>query len=176
MKNYCEIFNNYYINNHQNNQETKSGIGSTYENTKIIRDRLLKVFALLNINSICDIPCGDCNFMKYIDFGKVKSYIGCDIVQEIIDNNRKNFVDYKNVQFNCLDIINNNLSKVDLIFCRDLFIHLSNNLIHKALQNIIDSRSKYFACEFFTTNINNKELNEDIEINQLFYNFGLEIK
>ena len=67
--------------------ETSSGPGSTLSATAHIRSNLEFLVKNLQIKTVCDLACGDFNFMKEIDFGKVK-YIGCDIVKPLIEMNR----------------------------------------------------------------------------------------
>ena len=53
-----------------------------------------------------------------------------------------------------LDIINNNLLAVDLILCRDCFVHFSNKDILKSITNIKNSKSVYLLT---TTFVNTKK-------------------
>ena len=57
-----------------------------------------------------DIPCGDFNWMKYIDLKNVK-YTGYDIVSDIIKNNNVSFSN-ETIKFNHLNIIKKYLRKV----------------------------------------------------------------
>ena len=61
-------------------------------------------------------------------------YIGGDIVNLIISNNNKEFSNNKR-QFINFNIITNIPPKVDLIFCRDALIHLSNRATLQVLEN-----------------------------------------
>ena len=57
-----------------------------------------------------------------------------------------------------MDLVNDELPKVDLIFCRDCLFHLPNDMILKALENIYKSKSKYLLTTTFTDNIPNKDI------------------
>ena len=96
------------------------------------------------------------NFMYHI-IKKIPNinYKGMDIVNILINNNKKK---YKNYNFEVGDIITSNLGQNDLIIVKDLFIHFSNN-IKKALNNIKKSRSKYLLVN--NSNFN-KKYNTDI--------------
>ena len=53
-----------------------------------------------------------------------------------------------------MDIINDSLPRVDLVFSRDCFVHLNNDNIRRALNNIKKSGSTFFLA---TTYINEDE-------------------
>jgi len=134
---------------------SKSGVGSDLTQTKIIRNELPKILKNFKVTTILDIPCGDFFWLKEVEL-EFLSYIGADIVDDIINNNEK--YKLKNRKFVKLDIINDNLPKVDLILCRDLFIHLSFDDIWKSINNIKKSGAKYFL----TTSYTKTEQNNDI--------------
>ena len=140
-----EIFNQMYDGTLSwGSNESDSGPGSTLNATAHIRKTLEFLIQNMPIQSICDIPCGDFNFMKKVDLGDVK-YIGCDIVKSLIENNQEKF-GAKLKNFLHVDIINDTCPNVDLIFCKDLFIHISNENVKKAVNNIKRSGSKYFMA------------------------------
>jgi hypothetical protein len=85
--------------------------------------------------------------MQHVDLGATR-YIGADIVTEIVNQNAAKFSGH-NREFRRLDVIEDALPMVDLVFCRDLFIHLSFRDISKALQNIKRSNSKYLLTNTF---------------------------
>jgi hypothetical protein len=106
-----------------------------------------------------DIPCGDFNWMSHIDLG-VETYFGFDIVEEIIEHNRKKYPNQQ-YQFECVDILTDPLPGVDLIFCRDCIVHFSYKDAYQAFSNIIKSQAKYLL----TTTFPEKE-NKDIKTGQ----------
>jgi hypothetical protein len=108
----------------------------------------------MNIKSVLDAPCGDCNWQHEI-FDFVDSYVGVDIVERNILNNSKKFKADKNVSFYHADLVDFN---ADLIICRDMLIHLSNDAAMKVLNNFKASGSKYLL----TTNY--LKINENEEI------------
>jgi hypothetical protein len=155
-----EVFNDIYQNNlwHiSEKRESVSGIGSSLEQTKEIIKVLPFVLKKYKINSILDIPCGDFNWMQNIDFSKTK-YIGGDIVSEIIiANNGKHKPE--NINFTELNLIEDRLPKVDLIFCRDCLVHLSFKDILDSIENIKASGSRYLMTTTFTEQSSNKDIN-----------------
>jgi len=134
---------------------SQSGIGSSLEETEIIRKKLPKLFLELKVKSLLDIPCGDFYWFKEIELGSI-SYIGADIVEDIIIKNKK--YENKNRTFIKLDLCYDSIPKVDLIFCRDLFQHLPTKDISKAITNIKKSYSKYLITSSHLSTKLNKEI------------------
>ena len=99
-----------------------SGSGSNFDATENIRRELPILLSEFNILSILDLPCGDLYWMSKIDLQNIK-YIGGDIVPDIIKENQKNF-DKKSKKFIELNVIEDQLPIVDLVFVRDCLVHL----------------------------------------------------
>ena len=151
-----DIFTEIYIKNKWGDQNSFSGTGSNMEQTQNILEELPNVIKKYNIKSILDIPCGDFFWMKEHNF-KTVNYIGADIVSDLIKTNNHKYKT-KNINFETLDIINNDLPYSDLLFCRDCLVHLSFNDIFNALRNIKRTKFKYFM----TTNFLKRDSNVDI--------------
>ena len=81
-------FTKIYLENHWNDSESRSGEGSTLENTQNVRNELPKILKKYNIKSMLDAPCGDFNWMKSITQDVSIKYIGGDIVKPMIENNQ----------------------------------------------------------------------------------------
>ena len=133
---------------------SKSGNGSSIEQTHEIAKQLPRVVNRLKIQSVLDIPCGDLEWMSKVELAGA-TYLGADVAPSLISHLKTKFVDK---EFLLLDISKDSLPKVDLIFCRDLFVHLSNKDISSALKNIKASKSTYLA----TTTFVNREKNVDL--------------
>lgn len=83
---------------------------------------------------VCDLGCGDFNVgNQLVPF--TKKYIGIDIVDELIDRNKRLYKQ-DNLEFRCLDIISDELPTADCIFVRQVLQHLSNEKIHRVLKRI----------------------------------------
>lgn len=57
-----------------------------------------------------------------------------------------------------MDIVTNKISEFDLVFCRDCLVHLSNDLVLKALKNISSGGSKYFMATTFDQHTSNDDI------------------
>lgn len=133
-----------------------SGPGSTVEQTREIVKQLPEILDTYQIKKVLDIPCGNFNWIRQIDWTRTQ-YIGADILNKVI---RKNIEKFKSnlISFEVLDITMDTLPYVDLIFCRDCLVHLSFVDIYKALTNIKRNGARYLMTTTFT----NEENNEDI--------------
>lgn len=127
------IFTEIYRNNLWNNEESRSGGGSTLKHTARLRSGLQDLLHNNGIRSVFDAGCGDFNWMKTIRLDGIK-YLGGDIVRELVaDNNKKyggghtSFVEW--------DATRDKPPIVDLIFCREVLLHLS---FHDARSAIIN--------------------------------------
>jgi len=141
-----ETFTKIYTNNLWASAESKSGSGSELQNTEVLRKELSILFKKYKVTSMLDIPCGDFNWMKEVDLKDV-IYIGADIVEELIQSNSSK---YLSQHFTTLNLIEDILPQVDLVFVRDCLGHLSNENVLKALENIKRSGSKYLLATSFT--------------------------
>jgi len=135
-------FTKIYLENHWNDSESRSGEGSTLENTQNVRNELPKVLTKYKITSMLDAPCGDFNWMKSITQGSSIKYIGGDIVKPMIEKNQVTYGS-DNISFMHLDITKNLLPKADLMFCRDCLFHLSYQDIALVLENFLNSPIPY---------------------------------
>ena len=151
-----DIFTDIYLNNKWGDKYSLSGTGSNLNQTKTILKELSNIIKKYKITNILDIPCGDFYWMKEFDFG-VLNYIGADIVSELIIENIKKFK-RSNINFQIIDLLEDEIPDSDLIFCRDCFVHFSFEDIFKALKNIKKTNSKYFM----TTNFVERNHNDDI--------------
>jgi SAM-dependent methyltransferase len=136
-----EVFTEIYDKNRWGSGESVSGPGSELAATQNIRLALPRIIRQHGIRSMLDAPCGDFHWMQKVDLAGAQ-YLGGDIVKELIQAVSARFA-APNRRFVHLDLVNDILPPVDLIFCRDCFIHLPFELIHKAMANIRQSPAKY---------------------------------
>lgn len=133
--------------------ESKSGKGSEIKNTRVIRNILPKIIKKYNIKNMLDCPCGDMNYISRVLKKVNVKYTGIDIVDNIIQENKIKYPQYK---FKQLNVIDQKLSNYDLILMKDLLNHLSFKSIKKIFKNIKNSKSKYLL-------LNNNNLKKNIE-------------
>ena len=80
---------------------------------------------------IVDLGCGDFNVGKhFVDFAR--EYHACDIVPELQEYNRRRY-QRQNLYFPCVNLIEDALPDGDIVFIRQVFQHLGNAQIEKAL-------------------------------------------
>ena len=136
-----EHFTRIYEENIWGDEESVSGSTSTFEASETIRETLPSMLKDLGTHSFLDIPCGDFNWMQHVELG-VDQYIGADIVRSLVDHNQQKF-GTQGREFILLDLLEDELPQVDMIFVRECFIHFSIADIWKALQNIKNSGATY---------------------------------
>ena len=126
--------------------ETLSGPGSRLDNPMVIKafDAIDYVVEQLGVRSIADIPCGDFNwFQRVLRKHSHVDYAGFDIVEPLIELNRGRFEGVKFAQF---DIVSDVPPGFDLIFTKELFIHLRDQQVLQAIRNMKASGSIYLMA------------------------------
>ena len=136
-----------YAENSWESNESSSGIGSEIKNTKEVLRALKQIISEFKIKSIIDVPCGDFNWMSYIDMSNI-DYTGYDIVNSLIKKNNRKFKK-ANINFYHSDITSSELPKGDLMFVRDCLVHFSYEDIKKSIFRIKQSKSKYLMSTSF---------------------------
>jgi SAM-dependent methyltransferase len=149
-------FTEIYLHNLWNNEESRSGIGSTIGRTTKIRKGIQDLFVTEGIRSICDAGCGDFNWMKQVDFVRVR-YIGVDIVRDLIRANKKEY-ERENVSFLELDIIKDKLPAVDLIICREVLLHFSFHDLCATLHNFKNTGARFLLTTHYPSITGNVDI------------------
>lgn len=151
------VFTKIYRINAFGGVDSISGSGSDLIQTKAIVRELPNLFKDMNVSTVLDIPCGDFHWMRTVDLNNIR-YTGADIVRDIVQQNRVRYAERKKISFHCLDLIKDDLPKVDLIICRDCLVHLSFNDVFLALKNICRSKSTYLLTTTFTGRKSNSDI------------------
>lgn len=131
---------------------------TTKQHINLIKDNLS-----YNINSILEVQCGDgydienCTTLQDPNL----HYIGVDVRDEVIQDNRQYFRDEKNKIFMILDASNEPLPIADLVVCEGMAPYLPIANIWSLLENIRDSGAKYFTFDYY---LNDSDVNKDIKI------------
>jgi len=138
--------------NYWSDTDSLSGPGSNMEQTMIIRKAIPELMKKYGVKSMLDAPCGDLFWMKNILPELAQNnilYHGADIVSTIIEKHQITYKNY-NVVFHSIDLIKGPVPKVDLIFTRDCFIHLSYRNIYSILRNYQLSGTRYLLTNTYT--------------------------
>lgn len=135
------FFESVYHDNLWDSAESRSGQGSELAYTATLRAELPILLKQLAVGSMLDLPCGDFNWMAHVDLAGIQ-YVGADIVPEIVSANQARFGNAQR-RFIRVDVIEDTLPEVDLIFCRDCLIHFSYELIGHALKAMLASKARY---------------------------------
>jgi hypothetical protein len=155
-KSTTEIFTEISRTNGWLESESVSGIGSSLQQTAEIIEKLPPVLESLQVKIFLDLPCGDFNWMQKVNMNDIH-YTGADIVEQLIITNQEKYAN-EQTTFIQLDLLKDDITDYDMIFCRDCLVHLSFNDIQQAILNIKKSGSKYLM----TTTFPEQDINEDI--------------
>lgn len=143
------IFSEIYQTNAWQDPESVSGRGSTIARTKIIMSQLPLLLQELHAETLLDAACGDFNWMRDIDLGRVR-YSGVDVVPDLIRRNRCLY-QAQHRKFKVGDITKDPLPRADVILCRDCLIHLSFARIDETIANFKKTRAKNLLCTTHAT-------------------------
>lgn len=137
----------FYANNLWGDPESVSGPGSNLARTSKLRTELPALLKEIDTRTMIDAPCGDFNWMKETNL-EVEQYIGIDIIPDLISRNQDLYGNARR-QFQLLDLTRDELPRVDVILCRDCFIHFSYKHIAAALRNFKRSQSTYLLTNTY---------------------------
>lgn len=147
-----EVFSEIYRRNIWGYKETASGAGSTLHNTQRVRESLPGLIRDLKIKTLLDLPCGDLHWLSKIEL-PISHYIGGDIVPELVKRTAEKY-SRPDRSFLQIDLCKDPLPEADLLLCRDCFIHLSEDMIFRAIENILRSNIKYLLTTTFPGGLN----------------------
>jgi hypothetical protein len=160
-----EVFTSIYQNWGFGGNESRSGPGSSLDETEKIRNQIRKLVHEKNIKTVVDIPCGDFNWMKEIVYGFEK-YTGGDIVPDVIVDNQKYANQIINfIEFDLTEDVE--IPEADLLIVRDVIGHLPLEKGKAAIENILKSKCKYLLSttwynindpQYYTRHNENREV------------------
>jgi hypothetical protein len=142
-----ELFSEIFHKNEWRCAESASGAGSTLGWTKNLRAGLPLLLKGLGVKTFLDVPCGDFNWAKEVDWGGIH-YIGGDIVASLIEKNMELYDD-EMTSFKQIDLSKDELPKADIILVRDCLMHMSVGDAGKCLKNIQNSDIKYILASTY---------------------------
>lgn len=157
---FTDIFVNRRWDSNDSENDSVSGPGSSITHTANIRAELPVMFDTFSIGSVFDAPCGDLNWMsKVLEQRPDIEYVGGDIVDELIESNRKKYANLSNAKFINVDITVDELPSADIMICRECLFHLSNEKIKAFFENFLrsDISALLMTCDL------DSEPNFDIE-------------
>lgn len=125
-----QIFTNIYTNKiWGTNSEGNgwSGIGSSYEATIQYREFIESFLKEHAIKTVVDLGCGDWEFSRYINWFDA-CYLGIDIVDSVIERNKQKY-QTDTINFIHANALAYDLPAADLLICKEVLQHLSNEAI-----------------------------------------------
>jgi hypothetical protein len=155
-----QVFTNIFKRNWWNNSESRSGWGAELKRTVSIRAELPGFVRRHSVHSLLDAPCGDFHWMRHVDWPSGFRYVGADIVQDLIIDNRRKYPDN---EFMELDVLRDRLPGVDAWLARDLMIHFPDEAIRLAISQFQRSTIRYLLA----TTYPNARQNTDIRYGQV---------
>ena len=109
-----------------------SGGGSSIETTILYRQFLMEFLREHDIHSVVDLGCGDWEFSRTIDW-KGLNYTGYDVVAKLIARNQLLY-GTSNIHFVHADVIHTELPCADLLICKEVLQHLTNQDIMQIMR------------------------------------------
>lgn len=164
-----------------------SGAGS--HSPKIVQPYiacLIEFFGSLDEKiTICDLGCGDFNVGNQLVEHSQK-YIGVDIVDDLIQRNKELF-HKDNLEFHCINIVNENLPEAECVLVRQVLQHLTNDEVAKVLGKLKNYKyviiTEHVPFGKFTPNKDKKtgpgtrlSMNSGIDIAQPPFSFDSKIE
>ncbi|KAJ5606297.1 hypothetical protein N7510_009078 [Penicillium lagena] len=125
--------------------DTVCGWGSSERHTRLVRKRFAEILNTYNVGTLNDAGCGDLAWMSMIDLEGV-DYVGYDIYE------RANWAELRQrgYRLDILDVTKKEPRPADLLICRDVFIHLPNDMILPTLERFRHSASLLLTTSYIS--------------------------
>ena len=151
-----ERFERIYATNLWADPDTRSGVGSSLDSTRVLRRELPNALRELGARVLLDAPCGDFAWMQHVDLAGIE-YIGGDIVPAIVAEDQRNFGSDSR-RFVTLDLTRDSLPDADVLLCRDCLVHLSYANIREVLMNVAHSTIRHILMTSFPGRGDNRDV------------------
>jgi len=115
-------------------RQFNSGNGSTEYHAFLYANAVKTFIKERIITNVVDLGCGDFRVGNKLQMDRLK-YIGVDIVDDLIKRNHEKY-GTADIEFQCLDIISDELPNAELCLIRQVLQHLSNSQIISILHKI----------------------------------------
>lgn len=145
------IFSAFAALNRWGSTESRSGSGSTLDQTASIRAELPRLVREHSIVRLLDIPCGDGHWVREADLG-LEEYIGADIAPVLVRRLSRSAKPHE--RFLRLDLVSDALPRADAVLCRDALVHMSLEQALAALENIRRSGARVLIATTFPGRVN----------------------
>lgn len=100
--------------------ETRDGPLADLAATRALRAELSDWLKKNGVRRLVDAGCGSFHWLAHADLDMLESYVGCDILPEVIDANQRLQGHRGNVLFALKDVVSAPLPACDAILCRNL--------------------------------------------------------
>lgn len=137
-----------------------NGPGASLDLTVELREQLPELLVRHHIISMLDVACGDWNWMRLVDLGRIQ-YLGWDVDPTLVERCARRIVegdfvktDYAHNEidatFECVNALTvPEIPMVDLILCRDLLGHFPNEYIATVLNKFALSDSTFLLASTY---------------------------
>ena len=122
-----------------NHASGPGGLGNHF--SAAARKLLADIFVTFHIKSMVDIPCGDWEYMQWVNLTGV-DYHGFDISKVLIQRHQRRFL-RPGVQFDVLNLVTTVPPKADLVLSREMWFHVRPEVGARALRNVRASGARY---------------------------------
>jgi hypothetical protein len=150
------VFTEIYRTGAWGSSDSASGPGSTQARAADFLPGLIAAVRDLGTAALLDAPCGDFNWASSLA-ECVESYVGVDVVAELIARNRKRFVSPK-TRFLRKDIMRDRLPSCDTILCRDALVHFSQADVFATLANFRRTGARFLITTTFLGDCGNEDI------------------
>lgn len=161
MNNFLQrLFSNYYLPKYTDNDVDGA---SSRAGTENLRNQMELLFKKYQIKSIFDAGCNDCNWMSLLS--EYVEYHGGDISLGMV---AQAWSDYPHLDISLHDVTTDPLPDVDLLFVRDVAIHLNNQDKKNLWENWINSNIPWILI----THCKDSNINNDIQYDTIKFPFS----
>ena len=156
---------------------TLSGTGSTLEINKYRVEFLGRFIRDYNIESLLDIPCGDCNWQHTIPGLESIHYFGTDISKTVLETAKAKNAQREYMQFSTSTFdLTTDIPELyrdgnkTLVLVKEVIQHLNLDRGLQAMLNVKASGAKYLAVTHHSSDLYSITKNQDIDCGEFYPN------